>query len=76
MAISAVEPTTFKEVGDQTKICGIVFNVDGPGPAGDGVLIDRDMRGLTLSNTRAKPGMRCMARWAKQRGLRVRWKSF
>ena len=75
-AASAVQPMTFEEVRRQTKACGLIFNVDGPGPAGDGVFLDEDMRGLTLSSTRPRDGMACMARWAKQRGLRTRWKAF
>lgn len=76
MTASVVQPMTFKEVRDETKVCGLIVNVDGPGPAGDGVFLDRDMRGLTLSSTRPKDGMACMAHWAKQRGLRIRWKAF
>ncbi len=75
-AASAVQPMTFKEVRDQTKTCGLVFNVDGPGPVGDGVFLDEDMRGLTLSSSRPKDGMACMAHWAEQRGLRVQWGAF
>ena len=73
---SVAQPMTFKEVRDQTKVCRLVFNVDGSGPAGDGVYLDSDMRGLTLSSTRPKDGMACMANWARQRGLHVRWKAF
>ena len=75
-AASAVQPMTFAEVREQTKLCGLIFNVDGPGPAGDGVLLDKDMLGLTLSSTRPKAGMTCMARWALRRGLHIRWKAF
>jgi hypothetical protein len=75
-AVSAVQPMTFKEIRSQTKVCGLIFNVDGPGPAGDGAFLDNDMLGLTLSSIRPKDGIVCMARWAKRRGLVVRWKAF
>ena len=75
-AASVVQPMTFKAVQQQTRACKLIFNVDGSGPAGDGVFLDKDMRGLTLSSTRSEEGMACMARWAKQRGLRIRRKPF
>jgi hypothetical protein len=73
---SVTQPMTFKEVRDQTKVCGLVFNVDGSGSAGDGVYLDSNMLGLTLSSTRPKDGMACMANWARRRGLHIRWKAF
>ena len=58
--------------------CGIVFNVDGPGPAGDGVLIENDGSGLTLSRNRRRPAkpIQCIGVWASQAGLKVRYRNF
>ncbi|WP_169476136.1 MULTISPECIES: hypothetical protein [unclassified Novosphingobium] len=60
------------------KRCGLVFNVDGPGPGGDGVIIEEHFTGLILSNDRRRPQkpIRCIAKWAKSTGLKVRHRHF
>jgi len=60
------------------KRCELVFNVDGSGPAGDGVLIEEDLSGLILSSDRHRPRktIGCIARWAKTAGVKVRYCRF
>lgn len=60
------------------KRCGLVFNVDGPGPAGDGVDLEEDYSGLILSSDQQRPqkSIECIAQWAKSRGLKVRYRNF
>lgn len=58
--------------------CGAVFNVDGSGPAGDGVLIEEDFSGLILSIDRHRPQkpIGCLAQWAKTTRLKVHYRKF
>ena len=65
----------FKQEHDR---CGLVFNVDGPGPAGDGVMVEKDYSALILSRSRSRPSkpIACIAAWAKRNGIRVRYKDF
>jgi hypothetical protein len=65
----------WSEFQREYKRCGVIFNVDGPGPAGDGILIEKDFSGLILSRSRARPRKQidCIASWAKKRHVRVRY---
>lgn len=64
----------WKDFQREYKRCGVVFNVDGPGPAGDGILFDKDFSGLILSRSTARPRkpIDCVALWAKRHKVRVR----
>ncbi|AYJ85056.1 hypothetical protein D3Y57_03160 (plasmid) [Sphingomonas paeninsulae] len=59
----------------ESKRCGAVFNVDAPGPAGDGVNFDEDYRRIILSRSRARPRkpIDCIDAWAKRRNIPVRY---
>jgi hypothetical protein len=71
------QPAWWADFQRAYKVCGLVFNVDGPGPAGDGVLIEKDFSGLIMSRSHhpQKP-ISCIAKWAKTRGLKVRYRQF
>ena len=58
--------------------CGLVFNVDSPGPSGDGVLVDKDNGRLILSRKKGRPRkpIACVAAWAKRNGIKVRYENF
>ncbi len=62
----------------QYQRCGLVFNVDGPGPAGDGILIEKEYSGLILSSSHKRPRkpIECIDMWARKHGLKVRYKNF
>jgi hypothetical protein len=53
----------------------VIFNVDGPGPAGDGIWFEKDYSGLILSRSiaRAQEPIKCVALWAKAHKLAVRY---
>ncbi|WP_375248300.1 hypothetical protein [Sphingomonas sp.] len=71
-------PAWWADFQQAYKRCGLVFNVDGSGPAGDGVLIEEDFSGLILSSDRRRPQkpIGCIAQWAQTAGIKVRYKSF
>ena len=60
------------------KRCGLVFHVDGPGSAGDGVQFESDFSGLVLSRRRDRPQkpIRCIAAWASRTHVPVRYRNF
>ena len=74
-ALASQNPPWLSDFERAYDRCGIVLNVDAF-PAGDGVLIEKDNRGLILDNNRARPRkpIQCIARWAKKRGLKVRYR--
>ena len=76
--VSQHPPAWWNDFKREHDRCGLVFNVDGPGPAGDGVLIEKDYSGLILSRNPARPRkpINCIAEWAKRQGLKVRYKDF
>jgi hypothetical protein len=65
----------WKDFQTEYKRCGVTFNVDGPGPAGDGILIAKDYSGLIVSrNTaRAQKPIKCIVAWSKKHKLPVRY---
>ena len=71
-------PVWWSDFQHAYKRCGVVFNVDGPGPAGDGVLIEEGFTGLVLSSDPHRPQkpIHCLALWAKTAGLKVRYREF
>ena len=58
--------------------CGVVFNVDGPGPVGDGITFDENFEGLVLNTSRKRDqkSLACVARWARKHGIGVRYRRF
>jgi hypothetical protein len=72
---SSIKPVTVRELHAQAGRCGTVFNVDAA-PPGDGVLLSDDGRTIILSTIRTRPGIRCMANWAKRRGLQIRYRKY
>jgi hypothetical protein len=71
-ALASQNPPWWRDFRLAYNRCGIVMNVDAY-PAGDGVLIEKDYRGLILDSSRARPRkpIQCIASWAKRRGLKV-----
>jgi hypothetical protein len=76
--VAQPQPAWWNAFKQQHNRCGLVFNVDGPGPPGDGVLIEKDYRGLILSrrSARARKPLDCIATWARKNGIKVRYKNF
>jgi hypothetical protein len=70
-----MRPATLRELRAQAVYCGVVFNVDAA-PPGDEVRLSKDGRTITLSTVRKRPGISCMAKWAKRRGLRIKYREF
>jgi hypothetical protein len=65
----------WRDFQTEYKRCGVIFNVDGPGPAGDGIWFEKDYSGLILSRSiaRAQEPIKCVALWAKAHKLAVRY---
>jgi hypothetical protein len=76
-ALIMQHPPWWNDFKREYKRCGLVFYVEG-NPAGDGVLIDRDNRGLLLSSSpkRSRKPIDCIGAWAKKHGLKVRYQRF
>jgi len=76
--VSQQRPVWWSAFEREHDRCGLVFNVDGPGPPGDGVLIEKDFSGLILSRSsaRRRGPINCIAAWAKKNGIKVRYKNF
>jgi hypothetical protein len=71
-------PIWWTDFQNAYKRCGLVFNVDGPGPAGDGVIFQEDFNGVVLSSNRRRPQkpIRCIGRWARSTRIKVRYRNF
>ena len=76
--VAQPQPAWWPAFKKEYKRCGLVFNVDGSGPPGDGVLIEKDYSGLIVSrsNARAQKPLVCIAAWAKKSGIKVRYENF
>lgn len=74
-ALVVQHPLWWSDFEREYKRCGLVFYVEG-NPGGDGVFIEKDYSGLLLDSGRTRPQkpIRCIARWAKKHGLKVRYK--
>jgi hypothetical protein len=68
----------WRDFQQEYKRCGVVFNVDGPGPVGDGITFDDNFEGLILSTKRKRgqKSLACVARWARKQGIAVRYRGF
>jgi hypothetical protein len=78
LAGANTHPAWWGDFQQAYKNCGLVFNVDGSGPVGDGVIIEEDFTGLILSTDQQRPQkpIGCIAQWAKEHGIKVRYRNF
>jgi hypothetical protein len=76
--VSSDPPVWWNDFKREHDRCGLVYNVDGHGPPGDGVLFEKDYSSLVLSRSPVRPRepIRCIAAWAKKHGLKVHYKNF
>ena len=72
-AVPSTLPFSQREWRETALRCGLVFNVDGSGPAGDGTQLDRDQKGFTISRRLRPDRRRCFTQWVRRKGLRVRY---
>jgi len=74
LAAGAGSPETARERNLWVRVrrCGFVFNVDGPGPPGDGIHMVNDHKLLIERRPNEQKKRECLSSWARSHGFVVR----